>query len=274
MQTEALVASHYSRSNLEQAILEALVASGKDPEHLSPADLAGADQFHLGWHGAAVAFADDLGLGDGIDVLDIGSGIGGPARLFAERGCRVVGIDLTPDFVDTATGLTRRTGLADRVAFRVASAAAMPFDDDRFDAAALIHVGMNIPDKAAVFAETRRVLKPGGRFGVYDVMRVGSAELTYPLPWAETPAASFVETPATYRRLLADAGFAIESEVDRGPETQRLAAEMRERTARQGPSPMGLHILMGPATPVRMGNIFEALQRGIVAPIQIIARAT
>ena len=120
-------------------------------------------------------------------LLDVGSGIGGPARTFADAfGCRVTGVDLTEEFVEAANALTRRCGLSDRVSFRQASALALPFADASFDAATLIHVGMNIEDKAGLFAEVRRVLKPDARFGVYDIMRVAEGEIPYPMPWAAT----------------------------------------------------------------------------------------
>ncbi|KGM30710.1 class I SAM-dependent methyltransferase [Inquilinus limosus] len=273
METEQQVARHYGRSGIEQAILEALRASGKDVDRLAPGDLSGADEFHLGWQAATAELARDLGLGPDLHVLEVGCGIGGPARHFAAaHGCRVTGIDLTAEFVEAAEALTRRCGLAGLVSFRQGSALAMPFPDAEFDAATLIHVGMNIADKAALFAEVRRVLKPGARFGVYDVMRIGDGELPYPMPWAATPETSFVERPETYRRLLEQSGFTVETEHSRRELALRLGREMRERAAVEGAPPLGLHILMGPATRERMGNVFAALERGLIAPIEMVAR--
>lgn len=274
METEQQVARHYGRSGIEQAILEALRASGKDIDHLAPGDLSGADEFHLGWQAATAELARDLGLGPDLHVLDVGSGIGGPARHFATaQGCRVTGIDLTAEFVEAAEALTRRCGLAGLVSFRQGSALAMPFPDSGFDAATLTHVGMNIADKAALFAEVRRVLKPGARFGVYDVMQVADGDLPYPMPWAATPETSFVETPETYRRLLEEAGFAVEAEHDRSELALRLGREMRERAAVEGAPPLGLHLLMGPATRERIGNVMATLERGLIAPVEMVARA-
>ena len=140
-------------------------------------------------------------------VLDIGSGLGGPARHFAEAfGCRVTGIDLTPEFVETANALTRRLGLADRVAFQQGSGVSLPFPAGVFDAATLIHVGMNIGDKARLFSEARRVLKDGARFGVYDVMHVQPDAVFLPHAMGESPATGFLEKPDNYRRLLGEAG--------------------------------------------------------------------
>ncbi|WP_342236787.1 class I SAM-dependent methyltransferase [Inquilinus sp. OTU3971] len=272
MEAEQQVARHYGRSGIEQAFLDALRAAGKDIDHLQPGDLSGADEFHLGGPAATAALAADLGLGPETHLLDIGCGIGGPARhLAAALDCRVTGIDLTAEFVEAAEALTRRCGLA--VSFRQGSALAMPFPDGAFDAATLIHVGMNIADKAALFAEVRRVLKPGARFGVYDIMRVAEGDLPYPMPWAATPETSFVEPPETYRRLLGQAGFTIEAEHDRSDLALRLGREARERAAARGPSPLGPHLLMGPTAPQRVANVMATLERGLIAPVEIIVRA-
>ena len=115
-------------------------------------------------------------------------------------GCSVVGIDVTPDFVNVANALTARVGLAEKVTFQEASALDLPFEDASFDAAVLLHVGMNIADKGRLFSEVRRVLRPGSRFGVYEVMRLQAGEIPMPMPWAETGDVSFVETPETYAR--------------------------------------------------------------------------
>ncbi|MEP0323094.1 class I SAM-dependent methyltransferase [Bauldia litoralis] len=274
MHTDEQVVAHYSRPGLEQAILDALAASGHaDLDHIVPVQLSGADEFHLGWRPATVAFATALGFPRGAHVLDIGAGIGGPARHFAEgHGVRVTGIDLSSDYVEAANALTRRCGLTD-VDFETADALALPFEAETFDGAYTIHAAMNISEKGTLFAEARRVLKPGARFGVYDIMRVDDGEIPYPMPWAATVETSFVETVDTYRDLLAAAGFAIESQTDRGDLARDLGRRMREKAAADGPPPLGLHTVMGPATPERLGNVMKTLEARIIAPIEIIARA-
>lgn len=274
MDREQEAAQSDRRSPLEQAILDALVASGKDIDRLSSADLASVDEFHLGARAATAGLAADLKLAEGMQVLDIGAGIGGPARYFAEaHGCSVVGIDQNEDFARVADALTARCGLADRVSFRPGSALALPFSDESFDRATLIHVGMNVEDKARLFAEARRVLKPSGVFGVYDVMIVGAGEIPYPMPWAMTAGMSFLATPAEYRGFLSGAGFAIEQERDWRDVALELGRRAREKTAKLGAPALGLHLLMGPASPQRLANVMSALERGVIAPKALIARA-
>ncbi|MBL0371538.1 class I SAM-dependent methyltransferase [Rhizobium sp. KVB221] len=274
MSVEEAVAHHYTHGSLENAILDALRGSGKDVDHLTPSDLAGGDEFHLGWRGATIELAGDLSFAHDAHVLDVGSGLGGPARyLVTERGCRVTGIDLTDEFVEVANALTHRCGLANRATFRQASAHALPFPDATFDGAMMIHVGMNISDKAGVFAEVRRVLKPGARFGVYDIMHVGNGEITFPVPWASSRLTSFVERPEVYRRQLADAHLSIETERDLSELAIRLGKEMRENAERDGAPPLGPQVIMGPTAGERLRNVTTALQTGVIAPIEMICRA-
>jgi ubiquinone/menaquinone biosynthesis C-methylase UbiE len=211
-------------------------------------------------------------LRPGMHLLDIGCGLGGPARYFAGLGCRVTGIDLTPEFVEAAEHLTRLVGIG-TIDLRQASAAALPFGPAAFNGAYMIHVGMNIPDKAGVFREVRRVLKPGAVFGIFDIMRAADAPLRYPVPWASAEATSFVETHASYRTALESAGFRIKSERNRREfaiaQTERSIARMQQ-PGNAGP---GLALLMGEKAPVLVGNMLGMMKEGLLAPIEMIAVA-
>jgi SAM-dependent methyltransferase len=265
MEADDVVRDHYRRDDLEGIVIAALQRVGVDVDHLRVEDLAGLDQLHAGSVPATVHVLDALQLGPDTPLLDVGSGVGGPARVAAARcGCRVTGIDLSPDFVALARSLTERVGLADRVSFDIGSATALPYADGTFARAMLNHVGMNIEDKAGVFAEVRRVLQPGGTFAVYEQMRVGDGPLDYPMPWADDERSSFVEPRERYAQLLRDAGFTIERDEDRGP---ALAAA--------GPPPAGALTpgdLFGPSFGERIGNNLKAAFAGVLAPVLIVAR--
>ena len=274
MSTERQVAQHYSHSALEQTIFKALTAMGKDPDRLTHADLAAVDEFHIGGRQATIDFAAQFGARAGMHLIDIGCGLGGASRHFAiEHGCRVTGIDLTDDYVRAATALSQRVGLGDRVLYRQASALALPFPGASFDGAYMLHVGMNIADKATLFAEVRRVLTPGGTFGIYDVMRESDAEFVYPVPWSAAPDTNFIAAAADYKRLLAAAGFAVTYERSRREFALQFFQQLRARMAQSGPSPLGLQILMGATTPQKVANMIGLIDRGVIAPTEIIATA-
>ena len=147
------------------------------------------------------------GVTAGMSVLDVGSGVGGPARfLAATRGCQVTGVDLSEPFVDAARYLTERTGQSGQVSFETASALELPFDAGRFDVVLLQHVAMNISDRTRLYHEIRRVLKSGGMFAIFDVV-LNDGEPHYPVPWARTPATSFLLTAAATRAAIEPAGF-------------------------------------------------------------------
>lgn len=273
---EEQVVQHYSHGALEHTILEALKAAGKDPDRLRLDDLEPLDEFHAGGREATVEFGSQMGLSRGSYVLDVGSGIGGPARYFAQAlGWRVVGIDLTKEFVEVATSLSKRSGMDGFVSFQQANAVATPFESKTFDGAYTIHVAMNIEDKISLFREVRRVLKPGGTFGIFDIMREGEGVLTFPLPWAGTKETSFVETIGTYRELLRSAGFEVEKERNRRAFTLEFFQKVQARAAANGGKPpaLGLHLLVGREWPQRIQNFIGDFGRGLVAPVEMICRA-
>ena len=272
---EERVASHYAHGRLEQAILEALAVSGADLTRLAPADLAPVDEFHIGGRTATVEFAAQLEISPGASLLDIGCGLGGASRYFAhERGCRVTGIDLTPEYVAVAAALAARVGLSGAVTYRQGSALALPFSAASFDGAYMLHVGMNIENKAQLFVEVRRVLKPGGVFGIYDVMREGNGDLAFPVPWASNADTSFVASASDYRRRLEAAGFAVRKERSRREFAIEFFRQLRAGAADTGgPPPLGLHLLMGATAPQKTANMHENLQRGLIAPTEIVCDA-
>ncbi|HEY9416686.1 MAG TPA: methyltransferase domain-containing protein [Pseudonocardia sp.] len=271
--SEQSVAQHYSHGALEEHILGALAEIGVDPEHLEPDQLAPVDEFHIGGRAATVALVDQMDLHAGLRVLDVGSGLGGTARYLAHHhGVTVTGIDLTEEYVQVAGSLTRRAGLAEQVTFHQGSATALPFDDHSFDRACMLHVGMNIADKQAVFAEVVRVLTDDGTFGLYDVMRTGTVEPTYPVPWASTSATSFLGEPAHYRELLSSAGLSVALERDRSEFGVAFFRRLRAVIAESGPPALGLHILMGQDAATKVANMIDNLERGLIAPVEMICQ--
>ena len=273
MEIEQAVARHYAHGSLEETILSALAAAGKDLNRLTPKDLAPVDEFHVGGRQATIAFAQEFGLRPGMRLLDIGCGLGGAARYFADaHGCQVTGIDLSGEYVGVANALAARVGLAERVSCRAGSALALPFAPGSFDAAYMFHVGMNIEDKSRLFAEVRRVLAPSGLFGIYDVMRLAAGELSYPVPWASGPESSFVADAGTYQRLLAAAGFEVLIQRDRRDFALEVFGLMRTRGAAGGPGPLGLHLVMGANAGQKVKNMIADISAGLITPTELICR--
>ncbi len=267
------VAKHYSSTALLDRIEDALEKVGaRRPLDLET--LALFDEFHIGGRRATHHLLEKLMVSAGSKVLDLGCGLGGPARYVAKtRGARVTGLDLSADFVTAGNALTGQALMADLVELRQGSVLDMPFDDDQFDVAYMIHVGMNISDKPALAAEVARVLKPGGVFGIFDVMAVGDADLSYPVPWASGPEQSALSPPAAYRDALTGAGFDIRSETDRSEFALEFFARMMARQNKsEGQPVLGLHLVMGPEAGLKISNMVAALQGGQIAPVEMIAR--
>lgn len=214
------VVGHYERAGtkLSNALLNSLSEQGVNVSgRLTIEDLGGCDEFHTwGRHSTESFFEDWLDnvdfQVDGARVLDAGSGLGGASRYVASTfNCRVVGVDLTPRFVETAKALSEKTGLDNLTEFMVGSVTDLSaFEDASFEAAYTIHVGMNIKDKFGFYSEVYRLLKPGSPFGIFDcVMAPGRPEILLPVPWASHQDESHLILPSEYEEILRSVGFSV-----------------------------------------------------------------
>lgn len=263
--------AHYGGGSLLADIEAGVAALGKTTATVTEDDLGPVDEFHVGGRPATVELCSRLDLGPAVRVLDVGSGIGGTARCIATTsGCSVVGIDLSPTYVAVARALTGWVGLDDRVTFEVGSALELPFEEGSFDRATQLHVGMNIDDKAALFAEVARVLRPGGIFGIYDLLQHASGEPTFPLPWASEPDQSFLVDAGTYTAALESAGFDVEVRDRHRFALDFFEAQARRAASGDGPPPLGLHLVMGDQTRTKLGNLRQAVVDGIVGPYELV----
>jgi ubiquinone/menaquinone biosynthesis C-methylase UbiE len=259
----------YGQDDLRSKILTALQKAGKDVERLTREDLSTFDEFHIGGIAETRRLASLAGLREGMRVLDVGSGLGGPARtLAAEFGCRVTGLDLTEAFCIAAEGLTRRVGLGDKIEFRRGNALDMPFEDSAFDVVWTQFAGMNIADKERLYAEVRRVLRPGGVFAFHEVMRGATDELHYPVFWANEPSISFLRPPEDIRRILASKGFQEKAWNDLSHQSVEWFRAMVERAAKEGPPPLGFQVFIADSVPVKAQNLVRNLEEGRVTVIQ------
>ncbi|MGH2548045.1 MAG: class I SAM-dependent methyltransferase [Thermomicrobiales bacterium] len=261
MSDELTVEQHYGNDSFTNRITAALETAGFTGNDITWSDLAPLDQFHTRGLPASRELAAMLEIAPGSTILDVGCGIGGSSRFLAATfGGDVTGIDLTPSFIETAILLSERTGLADSTHFEVADALALPFPNESFDYAWTQHVAMNIHDRATFYSEIHRVLKPGGRLAIHDVMAGPITPLHFPVPWARNPELSYLMAPDHMRDLLIETGFAIVKWSDASGLTKSWLDE-RQRTAPKAPQPgaLGLHMVMGP----EFGEMFDNLARNI-----------
>ena len=272
MSDPADVAQQYAASSLLDRIEAALALAGLDAARLDWRDLAPLDHFHSRGCAASTELAQALAPEPEAHVLDVGCGVGGPARLLAATyGCRVTGIDLTPAAVAAATALSERAGLGERTRFLEADALALPFPDAGFDHAWTQHAAMNIADRARLYAELRRVLKPGGRLAIHDVVEGADGPLVFPVPWAATPQSNFLLTPAAMRAVLIEAGFEILSWEDKTAVTLVGPSAPPVGDAGAAPPPLGSSVLAGPEYPRMFETFLRNLREGRAGVVQVIA---
>ena len=269
------VARHYSENpELADVIAQSLRSVGKDLKALTTADLATVDEFHIRGRKATLELAGQMNLGANSHVLDIGSGLGGPARTVAEAyGCRVAGIDLTQAFCDAANAMSDWVGLGKLTSFSQADATNLPFPDRHFDAAMTIHVAMNIAAKDKMYAEARRVLKPGGVFAVYDVLQGEGGDILYPVPWARKPSISHVATLEQMESLLTGAGFNVVAVEDSTEESQRFFEKLTSDMSKTGVSPFAWRLFLGDDFPVMARNQVRNVTERRIRTVTLICTA-
>jgi SAM-dependent methyltransferase len=269
------LSEHYSYHKQADAILDALRAAGKDPDNLTHTDLASVDQFHSRGLEATREMANLAGMRAGERVLDVGGGIGGAARtLAAEFGCEVTVLDLTKEFCRVGEMLTTRTRLSDRVKFQHGNALDMPFPDASFDVAWTQHSTMNIPDKERLYAEIARVVRPGGRLAMHEIMAGKVQPPHYPVPWARTPDISFISPPETVRALIANSGF---REIAWQDQTQSALEWFSQRVAAGqsgASSPVSLQLILGDVFAPAFANQVPNLKEDRIAIIMAVFERT
>ena len=256
------VTAHYGGGGLIGRIREALEAVGLDPEAVTPKDLAPVDEFHSRGRQATRELAELAAPADHEHVLDVGSGVGGQARYLASTyGCRVTGVDLTASFCETATWLNVLTGLEDLVTFRQGSGTDLPFPDGAFDLAWTIQMQMNIEDKARLYSEIHRVLRPGGRYVLQELCAGDGGPCHLPAPWADRDEISFLLAPDALRETVEAAG--LEATEWRHTTAEAMAWYQEQNAkADAGASPLGIHIVMGANAKDKRANVERNYREG------------
>jgi ubiquinone/menaquinone biosynthesis C-methylase UbiE len=274
MNTNRNVANHYSQGDLLQRLNSALIEDGVDPAHPQVETLAPYDQFHGRGLEATEEIVAAIQVTSTDHLLDIGSGIGGPARTMALRfGCRVTGIDLTPEFCEVARHLTRLMGLDSRIDFELGDALAMPFTDGTFDGAYSMNVSMNIADKTALYAEIRRVVKPGGWLMLSELAKGPGEPRDYPTPWAASADTSFLSTPAETRRGLEAAGFEVVQFRETAAEAKAFGARSRAMVERgEKPPHRAVQLIHGEIAALAMKNSARGVAEARIIPLEILCR--
>jgi SAM-dependent methyltransferase len=264
---DARISSHYGWSGLMDTIEREIRGKGIDPQQVTVAQLAPVDNYHWYRLAGTLALARAAEITAADRVLDVGGGIGGPARQLAHRfGCRVTVLDVTSEYCAVGEQLTEWTGLTDLVTFVHANALEMPLPDASFDVAWTQHASMNIPDKAGLYREIARVLRPGGRFAFFDVLAGPNQPIHFPVPWATDPSVNFLVSPGETRALIAQAGF---REIGWMTD-QALQAELERPDPREDELPahpeLNAGLLNGSDGPRMGANVARNSQEGRILP--------
>lgn len=273
MSTEATISNHWGKGDVYARIVAALDKTSKPLDSLTIEDLAPVDHFHARGLTATIELADKLRIEPSHHILDIGCGVGGPARYLAKRfGCKVSGVDITPPFIEAANKLTKLLRMESQVALSLGDGNHLPYEDESFDGAYAQHVTMNVEDRGHFFSEACRVLKPGAFFAITEHGMGPAGNPHYPLPWSEDGSGAWLKTPDETRRYLEASGFvdvAIEYTGAKYLEGYRRTIALAEKGELP---PLGIHILMGDSAPQKGRNAARNIEEHRTEPIQVICR--
>ena len=267
------IAEHWGTADVYGLILSALKHASKPLEGLTVEDLAPVDHFHARGFPATVELADRLSIQAGQHILDIGCGLGGPARYMAKRfRCTVSGVDITKPFVEAGHKLTALVGMEAEVKIELGDGQHLPHADACFDGAYTQHVTMNVADRPGFFAEAYRVLKPGAFFALTEHGLGPKGDPHHPVPWSMDGGGAYLVTPSLTRALLQQAGFddiVVEDTGAKYVAAYKVAIEKAEKGALP---PLGVHILMGETALTKMRNAARNIEEGRTHPIQLVCR--
>ncbi|KEA65277.1 SAM-dependent methyltransferase [Marinobacterium lacunae] len=265
--------TYQEQGDLFARILAALADSGRSTDRVTVEDLAPVDHFHARGFPATVELAERLPIKAGDRLVDIGCGVGGPARYLAKRfGCHVSGIDITARFVDTGNKLTELVGLTSQVEIELGDGQTLPYADAQFDGAYSQHVTMNVPDRAAFFAEACRVLKPGAFFALTEHGLGPTGDPRYPVPWSDDGRGAYLITPNETRAALEAAGF-TDIHIQETGQHYLSGYKAAVAKAEAGTLPaFGVHLLMGDSAVDKIRNAGINIEEGRTCPIQVICR--
>lgn len=256
------IENYYLKEGLYDDIVRILVERDIDLNEVKRSDIAGADEFHV--RGAAVSkeLANSIKM-DGKSVLDVGCGLGGPCRMLAEEyACQVTGIDISNEYIKTASNLSKLLKLEDKTTFVQANATNLPFEANSFDVVWTQHVQMNIRDKKQFYSEINRVLKKGGYLLFYDVLAKGVEKVSYPMPWASHANLSFLFQKDDMESLLKEIGLVKEKITDQTQAGIDFFDMLSARLKKKGSPKMGLNVLMGEMAKHQIRNLSNHLRRG------------
>ena len=255
-----LIENQYHTPGLYEDILKRLGEQEIELSNVSRRDIAGVDEFHV--RGAEVSheLASRIRL-ENSKVLDVGCGIGGPSRMLADDyNCQVTGIDLSHEYIRTAKGLSELVGLQDKTDYIWSNALDLPFENGSFDVVWTQHVQMNIRHKLKFYSEIERVLTEQGTLIYYDIFKTDSGEVNFPVPWADYASASFLGTTENMDDILERLCFKnllTSDETDKGT---LFLNDLFKNLKKNGPSKLGLNVLMGPSTKEKLMNILLGLK--------------
>ena len=261
----------WTRGNLKERIDNALNQSGLNKRSLKIEDLHPIDQYHARGIAATKELAEKIDIKENQSIIDVGCGLAGPARYFADKfKCNVYGVDITPAFIEAGKDFNKRTNMDDKVHLQVSDGNTLPFHNDKFDGAISQHVTMNIENRESFFKEIFRVLKKD-MFFAFSEHGLGPKENPiFPLPWADNEDMSFLIKPDLTIELLKKIGFKNILFLETGKKyVEGYEKYLKSKRTSDIPT-LGMHVIGGQTMFERQKNSMLSIKEERTLPFEII----
>jgi len=272
MTNEVEISENYYQTDLLKKIKVHFSKMNINQSKLTAKDLSLFDQMHFGGISAVKLISQALKLKKNHTVLDLGCGLGGPARLISEtNNCKVDGVDLMPDYVNDGNKLSEMVGLGDMVSLINGDVLKLPHETETFEASYMVHVGMNISNKLSLMKNVYRVLKNKGVFVIFDQIKLNNNQIKLPLPWASKQSQSSIGSIEDYKSCLKKAGFSIlKFEI-----MNELALEWIQKSIinlkKNGKKGLAFNSLMGKSFQEKYFNLIDEIKKGNLSPALIVS---
>ncbi len=255
-----LIENQYHLPGLFEEILDRLQEQGIDVNNITRSHISGVDELHVRGAEVSKELVGQFNI-NGLRVLDVGCGLGGPGRMLAdEYNCHVSGIDMSHEFIRTAQKLSELVKINGTTDFVQGDALDLPYDNGSFDVVWTQHVQMNIENKKKFYSEINRVLKCGGSLIYYDIFKKNKEDVNYPVPWADDKSVSFLGTISKMENILKELGFSKTQTTDQSEMAIAFFNDAFEKMKIHGPPKLGLNVLMGVSTKEKLGNVLKGLE--------------
>jgi ubiquinone/menaquinone biosynthesis C-methylase UbiE len=267
------IEAFWTRGDIHSRIHLAMTKANLIDKKLEIEELFSIDQYHARGIAATFDLAKRMPIKKNQSILDIGCGLGGPARYYAkEFQCIITGIDITPSFIEIGNEFNKITSMSNKVKLKIGDGEILDFKNEIFDGAYSLHVTMNISDRKKFFSEAFRVLKKGSFFAFTEHGLGAEGNPIFPLPWADTEEMSYLMPLEQTILLLKEIGFSNIEIIETGEKYISGYEKLTKSSSEKNKPILGIHVIGGESMQARSVNSMKSIRENRTLPFEIVCK--